>query len=174
MKKIFAMLILILLMSSVTYGAETEDIYVRKDVFEARMDRMEALIEKAIMEMKAENEKFRSEMRSENEKFRNEIRGEISVFKDEIGTKLQNVLDEINNLKTEIRVLEIRVSELDHRISIIETIVYWIFAIVSVMLASLALIPIVREFRNPQVTLEDVKQVAKQLIEENNARLQAQ
>ena len=159
MKKIFAMLILILLMSSVTYGAETEDIYVRKDVFEARMDRMEALIEKAVMEMKAENEKFR-----------NEIRGEISVFKDEIGTKLQNVLDEINNLKTEIRVLEIRVSELDHRISIIETIVYWIFAIVSVMLASLALTPIVKEFRRPQITLEDVKK----LIEENNARLQVQ
>ena len=159
MKKIFAMLILILLMSSVTYGAETEDIYVRKDVFEARMDRMEALIEKAITEMKAENEKFRSE-----------IRGEISVFKDEIGTKLQNVLDEINNLKTEIRVLEIRVSELDHRISIIETIVYWIFAIVSVMLASLALTPIVKEFRRPQITLEDVKK----LIEENNARLQVQ
>ena len=159
MKKFFAALIFVLLMSSVIYGAETEDIYVRKDVFEARMDRMEALIEKAVMEMKAENEKFR-----------NEIRGEISVFKDEIGTKLQNVLDEINNLKTEIRVLEIRVSELDHRISIIETIVYWIFAIVSVMLASLALTPIVREFRRPQITLEDVKK----LIEENNARLQVQ
>ena len=162
MKKFLAILI-ILFMSSVSYGTEAQDVYVRKDVFEARMDRMEALIDKAVTEMKAENDKFR-----------NEMKGEFAAFKDEIGTKIQNVLDEINNLKTEIRVLEIRVSELDKRISIIETIVYWIFAIVSVMLASLALTPLVREFRRPQVTLEDVKQVAKQLIEENNARLQAQ
>ena len=127
MKKIFAVLILILLMSSVTYGAETEDIYVRKDVFEARMDRMEALIDKAVIE-----------------------------------------------IKSEIRELKVIIDEMDKRISIISNVVYWIFALVSVILASLALTPIVREFRRPQITLEDVKQVVKKLIEENNARLQVQ
>ena len=40
-------------------GAE----YVRKDVFDARMDRMEMLMEKTLTEIKADNEKLRSEMK---------------------------------------------------------------------------------------------------------------
>ena len=129
MKKFLIATLLICILSGKSYGAVSGDteIYVRKDVFEARMDRMEALIDKAVIE-----------------------------------------------IKSEIRELKVIIDEMDKRISIISNVVYWIFALVSVILASLALTPIVREFRRPQITLEDVKQVVKKLIEENNARLQVQ
>ena len=41
------------------------DVYVRKDVFDARMDRMEMLLEKTITEIKADNEKSRTELKAE-------------------------------------------------------------------------------------------------------------
>ena len=37
--------------------------YVKKDVFDARMDRMEALLEKTLIEIKSEVGQLRSEMK---------------------------------------------------------------------------------------------------------------
>ncbi len=39
--------------------------FVNKEVFDARMDRIEAIVEKALIEMKADNEKLRSELKTE-------------------------------------------------------------------------------------------------------------
>ncbi len=51
MKKFLISLLLILLMASISYGAASEDVYLRRDVFDAKMDalisRMDAL-EKSI------------------------------------------------------------------------------------------------------------------------------
>ena len=54
------------------------DEFVSKEVFNARMDRMEALMEKTLTEMKMEVSSAISTMRSENEKFRAEVKEEIN------------------------------------------------------------------------------------------------
>lgn len=46
-------------------STDTDNIFIRKDVFEARMDRMEMLLEKTITEIKADNEKSRTELKAE-------------------------------------------------------------------------------------------------------------
>lgn len=46
-------------------ATDIESVYVRQDVFNARMDRMEMLLEKTITEIKADNEKSRTELKAE-------------------------------------------------------------------------------------------------------------
>ncbi|MBQ3647119.1 MAG: hypothetical protein IJM82_09350 [Synergistaceae bacterium] len=55
MKKIFSGLLFIFIFSSVSYGAVSQDIYVRQDVFDAKM---EALFERFHGEIKALSEKI--------------------------------------------------------------------------------------------------------------------
>ena len=45
MKKFVISLLLILLLSSMSYGAVSDDVYLRKDVFEAKMDALIARID---------------------------------------------------------------------------------------------------------------------------------
>ena len=110
--------------------AATDAEYVRKDVFEAHMQRIDQrfdaiqmLMEKTLAEMKADNEKLRMEMKADNEKLRTEMMG--------IVTKLDNKIENSNiQLRSEIRVLDTRINDL-------QTTVYWGFAIVGIFVALL-------------------------------------
>ena len=183
MKKFFAAMILIFVISSVSFGAEIKDgEYIRKEVFDARMDRMEALLEKTVYEIKIENEKFRAE----NEKFRSEIKAENEKFRSEIKADIQKLDSNIQNLASDVKVLETRVteldkrmdtrfSEMDKRISGLERTVYWILTVVGLVLALVAL-PRLKEIAaiKPSINLTDVEHLVKRLIEENNAKLAKQ
>ena len=59
MKKFLISLLLILLMASISYGAASEDVYLRKDLFEAKMDAV-------IAEMRALRSDVQGEIRSVN------------------------------------------------------------------------------------------------------------
>ena len=99
--------------------AATDAEYVRKDVFDAHMQRIDQrfdaiqmLMEKTLAEMKADNEKLRTEMMG-------------------IVTKLDNKIENSNlQLRSEIRVLDTRINDL-------QTTVYWGFAIVGIFVALL-------------------------------------
>jgi len=127
MKKIiFALLIALIALPS--FGAASEDlstnIYVRQDVFDAKM---EALF--------------------------NKLHGEIQTLGNEI--------------KGEFRVLNTRMDALEKRMGGLETVVTWILGLLSVVVAAIALTPLLREMNKPKFTLDDVRR----LIEENNAKL---
>ena len=135
MKKItvFSLSLFLLLVCAVSCPAVSEDVngvgnnmnvYVRQDVFDAKM---EALF--------------------------NNIHGEIQSLGNEI--------------KGEIKVLSTRMDSLEKRMTSLETIVTWIFGLLSVVVAAIALTPLLKEIQKPKFTLEDVKL----LIEENNAKL---
>ena len=128
--------------------------YVRADVFNARMDRMEAILEKSVMEMKADIERFRSEIRAEIGGLRSEMKAEIGGLRGE-------TREEIGGLRGEIRVLDARLNSL-------ETTVYWGFAIIAFILAFSAFVPAITEFfrslRKPSVTLEDVERIVNAAI----------
>ena len=130
------------------------DEYVKKEVFDARMDRMEALLEKTLIEMKADNEKLRSEvntaivgMRSDNEKLRSELKAEIL------------------EVKGNINVLSTRMDGMDARIGDLQTVVILGFAIIGFVLAFATVAPTILEsikkFRKPQFTMEDVENAIK-------------
>ena len=71
MRKFLSAALLVILFSSVSYGAVSGDmsVYVRQDVFEARMDRLEAMINEKLT-------KFASEIQSSIQ----DIRGDIKVL----------------------------------------------------------------------------------------------
>ena len=124
--------------------AETQgDIYVRKDVFDARMDRLEMLLEKTTVEIKAYVDNAVGEITAENAQFRNEIRAEIG------------------EVRNEIRVLTARVDSLEH-------VVYWGIGGFGIILASAVLLPAILGFLKkifqPSVTLEDVERIVNAAI----------
>ncbi|MBQ9526431.1 MAG: hypothetical protein IJR68_02375 [Fretibacterium sp.] len=113
---------------------------VRKEVFDARMDRMEALLEKTLMEMKADNEKLRSEVREGINGLRGKMRENIA------------------RLETRIEVGNARIDAVNMRIDGVQTTICWGFAIVAIVLAFLPTIQDWRKmFRKPPVTMEDVE-----------------
>ena len=100
--------------------------YVKKDVFDARMDRMEALLEKTLIEIKSEVGQLRSEMKESNTQLRsemNQLRGEMEQLRTEVRS-------EIGQVHTEIR-------RLDSRIDSVQATVYWGFALMGLFVATL-------------------------------------
>ena len=149
MKKFFMSLILIFLISSVAYGAASEDVYVRQDVFDAKM------------------EAWFNKLHSEIADFRSEIKTEIADFRTEVKT-------EIADLRGDIKELSGRIDGLDYKVDVLQTVVYWGLGILSFIIGSFVLAPIVggiiQNLRRPQFTLEDIRR----LIEENNAKFRPQ
>ena len=105
------------------------DEFVKKEVFDARMDRMEALLEKTLTEMKMDNEKLRSEMRENN-----------------------------TRLEARIEVVNTRIDAMSARIDSVQTTVYWGFALMGLILAFTTFAPALLEFvkglRRPAVVLD--------------------
>ena len=131
--------------------AETQgDIYVRKDVFDARMDRLEMLLEKTTVEIKAYVDKAVGEIKAENAQFKSEIRAEIGGLRAEIG-----------EVRNDIRVLTARVDSL-------ENVFYWGLGGFAVILASAVIIPSIvgflKKIFQPSVTLEDVERIVNTAI----------
>lgn len=81
MKKIFISILLILLLSSVSYGAVSEDVYVRKDVFDAKM---EALFSRLHGEIETLSAEFKA--------LGNEIKGDIRALDTRL-TGMENTLN---------------------------------------------------------------------------------
>ena len=129
MKKMFLLIALMILLSSEANGAVSGDMseYVRKDVFDAKM------------------EAFMAEIRLGNERILNELDKKI------------------NEVKTEVRVLEARVGGL-------ETTVYCGLALLGLIVGFAIFAPSLGEFlkslQKPSLTVEDVQR----LIEVNNAK----
>ena len=59
MKKITTMLLVLLLMSGVSYGAVSDDIYVRRDVYEAHMQGMNAKLDMILEQQKELREEMK-------------------------------------------------------------------------------------------------------------------
>ena len=139
MKKFFVTVFLILSLSSVSYGADSEDtsLYLRKDVFEAKMD--------ALM----------NEIRVGNER----LQGEFKV----VNAKIEALNKRIDDFQTSTAN---RFDDFGGRIDDLKTIVYWGLSILGLLIGFAIFGPSFGEFlrnlRKPSLTIEDVKR----LIEE--------
>lgn len=134
MKKLL-LAVLCLSMLSPAYGA-SEDVYVRQDVFDAKMEALFTRLDAKIGELK------------------NELKSEISGFRTELKS-------EISELRGDIKALSSRVDGLEKRVEDTHTYAYWFIIIFLAMLA----LPFVNrwlekyEERKSNVTLEDVKRL---------------
>ena len=142
--------------------------YIRKDVFDARMDRMEMLLQKTVTEIKAYVDKaisdMKDEIRAENAKFRDEVKVEINGMKVEIAgikTELSALKAEIHDVRNETRLLSTRIDSL-------ENVFYWGLGGFGIILASAVIVPAIlgflKKFFTPPVTIEDVERIVNTAI----------
>ena len=128
-----------------------EDIYVRRDVFEARMDRMEMLLEKTVLEIKSYVDKSTGETKVYVEKAVGEMKSEIGGLK-----------AEIVEVKNDVKVLTARVDSM-------ENVLYWGLGLFGIILALAALLPSImeaaRRFFKPSHIYEEMERIAESVSE---------
>ena len=99
MRTILLVLVLVLI-SSASFGAVSEDVYIRQDVFSARMDA------------------FMSEIRLMNEQLRSEIKQDIQNVRSELKQDIQDINARIDATNSRLDVTNARLDDL-------YTMVYW-------------------------------------------------
>ncbi|MBQ9419945.1 MAG: hypothetical protein IJU31_06150 [Synergistaceae bacterium] len=165
MKKILLAFMLVCVGSSMSFGANSDDVYVRQDVFDAKMEvlfsRLHAEISELRTELKGEISALRAELKGDNEALRNELKGEISQLRTEL--KGDNVALR-NELKGDIRSLSAKVDGLEKRVETSNTFLYYLL----VLLGAMLLLPSVNKWLETReekkqarqsVTIEDVKRL---------------
>lgn len=152
-----------------TTNTNTENVYVRQDVFNARMDRLEILIEKNGTELKAYVDNAVNGVKAETSaainSAVNSLRAETSAAINSLETKTNEA---ISGLRAEIRYVGNEVSVLAARINSLENVVYWGLGGFGIILALAAILPtIVEHLRKvfaPSVTVEDVERIVNAAI----------
>ena len=153
-KKIISMLLLLMITSSACYGAVSDDVYLRKDVFDAKMEAMNAKLDMLLEQMKNLQEEQKA-MRKDL----SELTTAVSVMSERID----------QNFDT----LSARIGGLDKRMDYQQNYLYLLLVILGIIVA----LPTVQKMlhgredrknsRKESITLEDVMR----LIEQNNARM---
>ncbi len=162
MEQILAAVLSVILLSSASYGAASEDmsVYVRQDVFDAKMEalfsRLDAKIGELRNELKSEIGELRTELKSEIGGLRTELKSEIGGLKGDIKALSERVDGNFLALSN-------RVDGLEKRIEDTHTYAYWFIIIFLAMLA----LPFVNRWLEryeerksaATVTIEDVKRL---------------
>ena len=138
------------------------DAYIRRDVFEARMDRMEMLLEKTVLEIKSYVDKSTGETRVYVEKSTADTRAYVEKA-------LTEIKAEIAEVKNDVKVLTARVDALEQtlgaRIHAVEnTLVWWIALFAAIIALTAFLPPILAFFKNlfkPPFTIEDIRDIVR-------------
>ena len=187
MKKFFWVVFFIMFLLGSAYGASSDDVYLRKDVFDAKMDAFMSEIRLMNMDLRREMDKrfnaldkkiddVKIELHQEIQNVKAELQQEIQSVKTELHQEIQNVKaelqQEIQKLSSKIDVLEERFTE---RVEGLKTAVYWLLALTAIFVAS-GLIPSLSEYlkgllkQKPSITPEDIEILVKRLID---SRLEA-
>ena len=179
-KIIFVGLLMVGIFCSGAFAANSDDVYLRRDVFEARMDAFEAKMnvfeikmDAFVQQIQLENEKFRTEIKSEIQGVKSELQSEIKNVKSDLQGVKSELQSEIKNVKSDLQSeiqnvksdLREQIARIDERTGNTLHVVYWILASLAVIIA----LPSVQKLliwwydskkRSAQsVTLDDVKKL---------------
>ena len=149
MKKFLTATLIAIVVSTVALGATSNDVYLRQDVFEAKMDA------------------FMAEIRLMNEQTRSELRKEIQDTKTELNEKIQANTTAILQTNARIDVTNARLESLI-------TMVYWGIALLGILITLAAVAPsivqVLKSFSKSKITLEDVERLIDAKIQAKNAQ----
>ncbi len=156
MRKLILALLITIAVSTYALGATSNDIqegiYLRQDVFEAKMDTF-------IAEIRLMNEQLRSELKQEIQDTKAELRKEIQDTKAELKKEIQ-----ANS--TAIQVTNARLDEL-------KTMVYWGIALLGILITLAAVAPslvqVAKELKQQTFSLEDIERLIDAKINQKNA-----
>ena len=156
MKKFLIALLITVAVSTSALGATSNDVYLRQDIFEAKMDAFMA-------EIKLMNEQTRTELRKEIQDTKSELRKEIQDTKSELNAKIQANATAIQELKADIQATNSRIDVTNTRLDDLYTMVYWGLALMAIIITFAALAPsllqVVKGLFQPRFTLEDIERI---------------
>ncbi|MBQ3763458.1 MAG: hypothetical protein II869_00620 [Synergistaceae bacterium] len=149
MKKFLTATLIAIVVSTAAFGATSNDVYLRQDVFEAKMDA------------------FMAEIRLMNEQTRSELRKEIQDTKTELNEKIQANTTAIQQTNARIDVTNARLESLI-------TMVYWGIALLGILITLAAVAPsivqVLKGFSKSKITLEDVERLIDAKLQAKNAQ----
>ena len=183
MRRLIFAVVLVFVMSAGAFAAsEDMRVYVRQDVFDAKMEtlltriegKIDALSEKIDGVEKSLSEKIDGVDKKLSERI-DGVEKSLSEKIDGVDKKLSEKIDGVDKkLSARMDGLDRRIGGLDKRIDDTHTYIYWIL----VLLGAIFIMPFVnkfwefrREHRTPAVTIEDVQRIVMEAISENNARV---
>ncbi|MBR0075215.1 MAG: hypothetical protein IJP96_05635 [Synergistaceae bacterium] len=140
MKKIVTVMLLILIFSSSSFGAVSEDmsVYVRQDVFDAKMEAMFLRLE--------------GEIRVLTERI-DALDKKVTTRMDALEEKLTAKIDAVDAR------LSTRIDAVEGQMAILTIAIYWVLGTLGVVFAGLTLAPYLKNLRRPSITLEDVERL---------------
>ena len=145
MKKFLIALLITVAVSTSALGATSNDVYLRQDIFEAKMDA------------------FMAEIKLMNEQTRTELRKEIQDTKSELRKEIQANATAIQELKADIQATNSRIDVTNTRLDDLYTMVYWGLALMAIIITFAALAPsllqVVKGLFQPRFTLEDIERI---------------
>ena len=155
MKRILIATFLAITVSASAFGATSADIqegiYLRQDVFEAKMDAF-------LAEIRLMNQMLRSELKQEIQDTKAELRKEIQDTKAELRKEIQ-----ANS--TAIQVTIARLDEL-------KTMVYWGIALLGILITLAAVAPslvqVIKELYSQKFSLDDVERLIDSKLQAKN------
>ena len=149
MRKLFIVFAWLLILSGVSFGAVSDDVYVRQDVFSARMDAF-------MSEIRLMNQELRSEMKE----LHSEVKQDIQNLRQEVKQEIQEIRQEV---KRDIQAVNARIDVTNARLDDLYTTVYWGLAIIGIFVALIAFAPVLmtmyQNLRKPSITLEEVERL---------------
>ncbi|MBQ3447415.1 MAG: HBL/NHE enterotoxin family protein [Synergistaceae bacterium] len=169
MKKVCVMvMLLVFAFGTAGYGAVSDDVYVRKDVFEAYMHRVDDKLDMILGLIREQREEHKAQIA--------ELKEEIKGVREEHKAQITELREEQKALRKDIEALSNRVSELtgrveglDARLGDLRNDIYLGLVILGIIVGLPAVQKIFQSIadRKPSLTVEDVIR----LIEENNIKL---
>ena len=191
MRRVIAVIVLSLLTGTASYGAVSEDVYVRKDVFEVYMQNINSKLDMIMEELKARRKDINdltkavsglSERVTGLSERIDGVNSSLSERIDSVNATLSGRIDAVNSslsaridglnatLSGRIDGLDKRIDGIDKRIDDLRNGIYlWLVAIGLIVAWPKARELLQRLGKSaPSLTLEDVRR----LIEENNAILE--
>ena len=178
MKKVYVLVMIhLLVFGTACYGAVSDDVYLRRDVFEAKMDAF-------MSEIRFMNEQLRGEIREVNAKIdtvEKNLNARIDSVEKNLNARIDSVEKNLNaridsvekNLNARIdgveKHLNARIDGVDARVDDLRNDIYLGLVILGIVVSWPKLKEAAQKWgkSTPSITLEDVKR----LIEENNARM---
>ncbi len=170
MKKIFCAVLMMFVMCSVSLGAsEDMSVYVRQDVFDAKMETL-------FLRLHSEIENLGTRLEGKIDALSERIDG-LDKKIDGVEKSLSERINGLEkNMDARFDGVEKRMALMDKRIDDTHNFLYLILVLLGIMLA----VPFInkywdfhKEHRTPAVTLEDVKRLITEAIAENNAKIRA-
>lgn len=146
-------------------------VFIREDVFNARMDAFMATI-------RLENEKLRNELNAKIDGVQSSLNAKIEGYQAQNEKQFSELRSEIAGTRSEIKVLSTRMDSIEHRMSDLQNSISWSFTLAAAFVAVVGIIitvfiafapsiwSFVKRKRRPELSRNEVKSlVAEQFTE---------